>query len=393
MSFNDILKLKKQKEDQHKTSTQYFKSLVVGKDLFAMKVYHELSKLSQNVADSSENRGSLAFLAPDKIESLRDLQWRGPSRARGQNTEALKELYPELAADTNEVTSIFFKDGKFHPFGSRAKSSPLLEGEDYFKQNTIRVNENEIYPELGEEEVLDKMFDSITNCPIVSISYEANPTDLVEPVFWKVNLSDGKVIQTSHLYWGLHPFRLMDLMSGKESLDRKVIENFQALRTKSQLSVEYQLSSTNFDEIDKTWFLPLSQTHDWGHFIGDFFVEGDHAVGRFIHFLDEKEVNEEDVAKKLRILKRNFEKILDDKKQIIGDEYVRFEEYSDCQNINDETFKETPTPFKNLYMFGNNAPLGLQNQESFSFEDSLVVPTHLVRGLLTTRAVLESGMQ
>lgn len=385
MSFNDILKLKKQKEDEQKAVNKYYKSLVVGKDLFAVKVHHELSKSIEN--------GSLAFLAPDKVESLKDLQWRGPSRARGNNSNTLKQMCPELVNETAETSAIFFKEGKFHEFDSRAKPSPLLEGESYFMQNTLRINENQIYPELSSDEVLGRVLSEAIACPIVKIEFYRDPEDLIEPIHWEVFLSDGRVIQTSNLYWGLHPFRLMDLLNHRERLDRKIIENFQALRTKSQLSVEFALSSTDFENVDKTWFLPLSQTHDWGHFIGDFFVEDHHAVGRFIHFLDEKEVNEEDVAKKLRILKRNFEKILDKKKDIIGDEYVRFEEYSDCQNINDESFVNTPSPFKNLFMFGNNAPFIHRAEENKSFEDSECVPTHLVRGLMTTRAVLENGMQ
>lgn len=385
MSFNDILKLKKQKEEVQNTESKiYTKYLVVGKDLFSAKVYTELAKKVE--------KQNITFLSPEKIESLRDLEWKGPSRARGENMKSLKELIP-ATGEMGETEAIFFKEGKFHPFGSRAKSSPLLEGEEYFKQSTVRLEENGIYPELYSDEVQEDLLKSIINCPIVSVSFEANPEDLVEPVFWTVSLSDGREIKTSNLFWGLHPFLLIDLLKNKDSLDRGLIEQFQSLRTKSQISVEFQLKNVDFVDSDKTWFLPLSQTHDWGHFIGDFYTSNDQSVGRFIHFLDEKEVNEDDVAKKLRILKRNFEKILDEKKEILGQEYVRFEEYSDCQKINDKAFQETELPFKNLYLFGNNAPFATSSVENANFEDSEFAPSHFVRGLLTTQNVLQTCTQ
>lgn len=384
MSFNDILKLKKQKEESHSETKLYTKYLVVGKDLFSAKVYTELAK---NI-----EKQNITFLSPEKVESLRDLEWKGPSRARGENMQSLKELIP-ASEEIEKTDAIFFKDGKFHPFGSRAKSSPLLEGEEYFKQSTIRFEENGIYPELYNEETQDELLKSIVNCPIVSVSFNSSPDDLVEPAYWTVALSDGREIKTSNLFWGLHPFLLIDLLKNKDSLDRHLIEQFQSLRTKSQISVEFQLKNVDFEDSNKTWFLPLSQTHDWGHFIGDFYTSNDQSVGRFIHFLDEKEVNEDDVAKKLRILKRNFEKILDKNKEILGQEYVRFEEYSDCQKINDKAFQELELPFKNLYLYGNNAPFVNSIEENVNFEDSASVPSHFVRGLMTTQNVLQTCTQ
>ena len=203
-------------------------------------------------------------------------------------------------------------------------------------------------------------------------------------------LSDGREMKTSNLFWGLHPFLLIDLLKDKDSLDRNLIEQFQSLRTKSQISVEFQLKHVDFEDSNKTWFLPLSQTHDWGHFIGDFYSSQEQNVGRFIHFLDEKEVNEDDVAKKLRILKRNFEKILDKNKDVLGQEYVRFEEYSDCQKINDQAFQELTIPFKNLFLYGNNAPFVQPLDTTENFEDSASAPSHFVRGLLTTQKVLQN---
>lgn len=392
MAFNEILKLKKQKEDQQATQNKYIRNLIVGKDLFATKIFLELEKKVE--------AEQLMFISPENIESVRDLLWVGPSRTRGNNTELLAKLNQE-ASQSEVVKPIFFKEGKFHEFGSRAKSSPLLDGEEFFQSETIRVDENSFYPEIFEEGRCQDLLEKMVQCPIVSIEYEENPSDLVEPVFWKVELSDGRVFETTNLYWGLHPFQFIDLLKGKEKLNRQLIEIFQSMRTKAQISVEYNLKSDDFDEVNSTWFLPLSQTHDWGHFIGDFFKISDKensesgadstkVVARFLHFLDEKEVNEEDVAKKLRILRRNFEKILDKKKDILGSEYVRFEEFSDCQNINEEEFKNIEFPFKNVRMFGNNAPLAYLCSESSSCEDSEFSSTHFLRGYLSTNKILDT---
>ena len=142
--------------------------------MFSAKVYTELAK---NI-----EKQNITFLSPEKVESLRDLEWKGPSRARGENMQGLKELIPG-SEEIEKTEAIFFKDGKFHAFDSRAKSSPLLEGEDYFKQSTIRFEENGIYPELYNEETQEELLKSIVNCPIVSVSFNSSPDDLVEPGF------------------------------------------------------------------------------------------------------------------------------------------------------------------------------------------------------------------
>ncbi|MGB0453690.1 MAG: hypothetical protein ACPGJV_08235 [Bacteriovoracaceae bacterium] len=390
MSFDEILKLKKKaKTEEHKSF--YVPFLIVGKDLHALSLYQQVTKDKDK--DKPELKKTLLF--PSTVKNLKDLSWYGPSTIRNENIEIFKKLN-ELNDDQCRTTSaVFFKEGKFHEFGGRSKPGELIYSESYYVNEGLIYDENQLLS-MTEEEFQTVLSDTHQS-GIKSITIE-EPTDLVEPVNYTVELFDGLEIKTKTLVWGLMPHELLELVKDKSKIDRGLIEYFQSLKTPAQVCVEYDLSGVKDSEVikdlpmDKTWFLPLSQTHEWGHFIGDIFEVDNKTTLRLVHFFDEKENNEEDVAKKIRLLRRLLEKIFNVNKNFFEENFVRVSETSCCQKIDDKEYKSLEKPLENVQFISHSSPFDENSERKESFEDSFFVSGYTTRALIHTRLASQKLM-
>ena len=371
MAYSDILKLKKN-ETKNEERT-YVQNLIVGSNIFTASLFQKLS---------NNDIGEIKVLTESKFSEENFISL-GPSSIRGEsNISLLKELGSEVEA----FNSVFYKDMKFHKFGSRSKPMKLLWGEEYFTQSSVKVDEREILKLGDTEELLNLINNNLLDLKISSIE-KLESEELIEKKEWALHCTNGVVVECENLYWGETPYLFLDLLSNKKALSNEAIQFLESTKTPCALYVQFQFEESLIDK-KETIFFPLSFTHDWGHFIGDVINENSEQTARFVTYVDKDESSEEDISKKIRLLKKNIEKNFDKFKTINFREQVILSEFAPCSKIDDQLVKEADLFGGTLKFFSYNAPIDHSNNNIQKFGDSVGASSHFIRGLLSEAALL-----
>ncbi len=338
MAFKDLHKLKKIQEIQKENvDTEY---LILGHDLFTITIFKKL--VDKFGADK------VRLLSQEKFE-VKDLSPKGPSGVRGvDNINCVKHLlHPGLY---NEVAmpSQFYKDMQWKVFGGRSKSEALKFHEEHFTEGRLDINYGELFPHTNDENFLAWLNETAYPVRVKSIYY-ANEKYIVECV-------NGTEFTASHLISGITPFEFLNLYKNKNELTDKFIEFCESTISPSALFVKYDFKKPLTD-LKETLFIPLSYTHDWGHYVGEFTTKDDVQTVDFVHFIDKDQMTEEDISRIIRGIKKNLEKIFQQPKNIPIKEYISIEDSSGCLKIDDELYSEVSANFKNLNFLGYCAPV------------------------------------
>ncbi len=331
MSFKDIHKLKKIVEIQ-KEFIQV-PHLVVGKDMFAVAMYRELV-----LKYGPEN---VRLISEDQILSS-DSMIKGPGTIRGEeNQKVIHELFPESVVKNFNKPSIFYKDMAWKPFGGRSKPEALKFDEAFFASTRYEIPLEEI--ENIEDSYLVK---------IKSIS-KKDERFLVECI-------NGTEFSSEKLYFGKSPYHYMHLFSDKGALSDKFIQFCESTQTSAALLVKFVFEKP-LSDIEETMFIPLSYTHEWGHFVGEFKTIGAHQTIEFIHFIDEDHTSEEEISRTIRQLKKSLEKIFENFSTLKIEEFIAIEHEIGCLKIDDQAYDDClvndQLSTQNLFFIGINAPI------------------------------------
>ena len=378
MSFGEILKLKKEQTEDNKTL--YKKHIVVGDDFFTLALYKTLV--------DKHGKDNVSLLIEHEF-SERDLLPMGPSMIRGQkNIDAFKAAFPEIQLKETQLTSTFFKEQKFREFGGRAKPEKLLWSEEFFVEPRVELNLREAFPALFEGEFLTQVNECRLDMVLTGVTTQ-EATDLVEPAYFSLHCANGMNLECEHLYWGRGPRKFLDLYSDKNSLSDDFIQFCEETHTPAALYVDLEFQKPLTERLE-TIFIPHSYTHEWGHFVGEF-SEIEKGAGSqnasFVTYIDKDHTSEEDLSKKIRLLKRHLEKIFPEFSKISYSEYIKLSESSPCLKIDDPLFLKVRNEIKNLKMVSVNAPLGEVCDKNESCEDSVVAPSFFVRGALSLKEI------
>ncbi len=367
MGYSDIRKMKKVDEKETKTISCRF--VVVGNDLFTLASYKLLCERF--------GKDDVALLSAAEV-SVEASSFKGPNLLRGdQNIAIVKEDRPDILTKKTETVPSFYKDMKFRHFGGRSKSEVLLWGEKFFTSAHGEYSLNDIFPFLADDEFFKEASDSaITFIPlhIEKMNGEHN---------WQIECTNGSLIQCDELFWGQGPSGFLELYKDKASLSNNFIQFCEGTQTPCALHVK-MIFEKRVTQKTETLFLPLSYTHDWGHFVGEFEVvedENSKQKVEFVSYVDKNETSEEEISKKLRILKRNLEKIFPDIKGILVEEFLALLPESESLKIDDQIFFEDENKVHNLQFVSLNAPIQLSEQELVLFADSCLGVSHLARGV------------
>lgn len=368
MAYSDILKLKKV-EVKHEEKT-FIKNLIVGNDIFALDLFHHLHSI-----DST----SVKLLSEEEVTED-NFKLMGPSLVRGeQNISIFKELGLIGEADVN--ASCFYKDSKFHTFDSRTKPMTLLWGEESYIDNHIKLNPEDVLPSLKNEALLEQVRANSFVLRIKEI-YRTTPEELIDQAHWKVVLTNGLVIECENLYWGESPAVFLELFKDKKTLSSEFIEFCERTYTPCSLYVHLDLEESITDT-KETYFFPLSFTHEWGHFIGeigDSETQGYAQTAKFVTFVDKEESTEEDISKKINLLKKNLAKNFDKFDENKSKERVVLKDYSYCPDIDDSLIQDGTLNEDHLIFFSFNAPLKQAAVKDQTFVDSWMSSKFLARG-------------
>ena len=319
MAFNDLHKLKKITTIE--TQNIICDHLIVGNDLFSL----EAARIIKN--KYPDDKTNLIF----KGELTNDfLKAKGPCDIRGEvNIAKFKELRPELLINTEFCESVYYKDLKLKAFSGRGKSEKLLTGESYYTDPRVQLDHEKIFSLLDQKDEMDSLKNILRRVSIQKI--------IREDKRWDIYCLNGEIYQTTHLYWGEGPSDLLTLLENKNILTDQFIEFSEQTMSPCSLNIRIEFDEKVTD-IKETIFVPLSYTHEWGHFIGEFEVALDDGPqsAQFVHFLDKENSSEENISKKMRIFKKNLEKIIPKIKKMHFREFISLVEKSHIKEINDE---------------------------------------------------------
>ncbi len=371
MAYSDILKLKK---DETKVEERvYIQNLIVGSDIFTASLFNKLS------GESKENIKVLsdAKFSEDNLNSL------GPSCIRG---EANIDLLKSFDGEHQVHDSLFYKDMKFHKFNSRSKPMKLLWGEDYFTQKSVKVNEKKVLGLDNPKQLIKEINNSLYELRIASVE-KLEATELIQKKEWAVHCTNGQVIECENLYWGETPYLFLKLLSNKKLLDNPTVEFLESTKTPCALYVQLFFEKELIDK-NETLFFPLSFTHEWGHFIGDVITEESTQTARFVTYVDKDESSEEDISKKIRLLKKNLEKNFEQFKGANYKEQVILSDFAPCSKIDDTLIEQSKLFAGTLKFFSYNAPIRISDDLNERFGDSVGASSHFVRGLLSEQILL-----
>lgn len=377
MAFKDLHKLKKVVVVEKEFIS--VPHLVVGKDIFSLSIY----KLLQEKYGPENVR----LLSEDTILKS-DLFPKGPGTLRGEaNQKIVQELYPKAVSFVGEDLAMFYKDMTWKSFGGRSKSEALKFNEEFFTGPRFDINPEVIFPELKDaEEFLSLINQEAYQVRIKSVKASEKG--------FSVECLNGTEFTCEKLYFGQSPYQYLQFYTNKSELSDTFIEFCESTKTPSALFVKFVFEKPITDSLE-TLFIPLSYTHEWGHFVGEFGQTDGLQSIEFIHFIDEDHTSEEDVSRIIRLLKKGMEKIFEKFSKINSREYIVLEQEIGCLKIDDQLFSKASSEEKNkcenLFFLGINAPLEESWRSTNSFEYSGFGIVMLARALLVHHFVCEKS--
>lgn len=376
--FN-LLSLKK-KEDIN-ISTSYVRHLVVGEDLFSVALYWELRK---KLGDEQ-----VKWLCPKPITE-KDLLPLGPNTLRGEsNIEKFKRFFPDVETEEVEAPAEFFKELKWRPFGGRAKSEKLLWNEEFFTLKRADFDIYALFPFLKEEDLYETLEKNRLDFAAKNIARQ-EPDDLAEPAHFAIELSNNDILKCEHLYWGGGPRTFLDTYDNKNELTDDFITFCEEATSPAALYIQMEFDKA-ITEKEQTLFIPLSYTHEWGHFVGEFkALENGKQRGEFVTFMDIQHTNEQEISKKIRLLKKNLEKIFGENSTQISDEFIKLSSTSPCLKIDDSLFRDLKKEWSHLALASFNAPMGNCSDMVENCEDSLRTVSFFARAAYRHQEIVQS---
>lgn len=342
MSIRDLQKLKKNNIEIQKT--EYKRFLVVGDDKKAATRALELVK--------SQGLEEVGLLKKTPYVE-QDLQSFGPSRERQKTGLG--------------ITPLFYKDQDFKLFYGRSKNQKLLNEEIIY---TLDQGAQTRAVEAIDEELLIRLNQLVISAIPLKIE-KVEPTDFIQPVEWKVLLSDGRLLTCQHLIWACHPQIFIDLFTPKNSISDEVLGLVEETHGPSAVYIRYYLNQ-KIDDRRETFFIPLSQTHELGHFIGQIrpVEQSAQFCFDFIYFVDLEQVDEDLLSKNIKLLRRSLEKIFGLFNQAVCGEYIKVRSPNDLLVMSANLVDKMTSHWEHFELCQAHDQQELNVNVQESFEDS-----------------------
>lgn len=337
----------------------YFKHIVMGENIWAALTYLKLVK--------KHGASEVKLISPnvyDKHTIINELRC-SPSKLRDEySATLLRDLNIKLEVMPRTNESIFYKDSKFHDFDGRAKPLAMLDGEEYFSKKGFDFKLEAMFSD-EEWNDLDETLANGQENKFVSKITRSTPSDLVEKSNFILTTGEVEEYHCEKLYYTHSPRQFYKLVSNKDALNDELAAYCSSLEEKVGLSIHFEVDREIHDK-SQTVFLPQSQTHEWGHFIIDF-DEFNPALKKqtfkTLMFIDLDEVNEEELAKKVRLLKRSIERIFPELQKARVTEHIHFDQEYLIQSTDDFSSNYKQDNSRAVIFEGPGAPTLKDNGE------------------------------
>ncbi len=352
MSFN-LRAFKDLKKDQKQQNPrQHFRHLILGHDLKAVLQLVELKE------KFPEEKVRLITPRPLTKKTLIENYENGVTTLRDENTvtEIYKKYYDfKCFKQANE--SLFYKDGKFHEFSGRAKSMELRDGESFFKGLGYRYEISSLFkPAIWEK--LDELLTEAQDVKVIDIIQKTDPKDLVDKDEWLLTTKDYFEITAESLYVTLAPNKFLNLMYDKDNLTNELIDYLSSVKVLQGIQVTWDLAKEIHPE-ERTLFIPQSMTHEWGHFIVEFEAFNHATKTQKMHvmfLIHEEEPQAEDLAGKIRLMKRVLDRVFSGFEKEIKKEHILYSEEMIQWDQKDQLAEQIGFDYPSLKILGEGGP-------------------------------------
>ncbi len=360
MSFN-LLKFKKPQVKEVINQELTVDFLVIG---FDAKTMFELS-----LAENSEQHKVL-FL--DQNE-----------RTIQENLKLLDNLpYPWLFNTTVNDETKFYKDGEFRSFQGRHKINNCHPFLLKFMHKLHAGSWSTWWDEKLSLDLKNKFDESLMIGQVKSVFYKANS--------WEVHTFDHKIIKAPKIKWNLSPELFLKLFRYEEQYPKSFLTWSSNFKPLNFLLLQFNIPSELFNNIGNG-LIPLTMGTDEGYFLlSKFDGKVQDSNLNLLYVFDESDFQEEDVANKIRLMKKQMAKIFGINEKILRDERVFFLPHftfrveNNAEPITDfiqdsaifdfdqQYFSHTPTELSDTYVkFAAASELELPFDVSDKTEDQL----------------------
>lgn len=330
MSGFGIRALKKQADHAERNNKRsFFKHVVYGENFEGVLTFLKLNKqYPGEVKYITRN----PYFYTEVIQQIRCTM--NPIRSE-EAANKLMGTHPELEIFKANKNVYFYKDTKFHKFGGRAKSHDLKPTEHFFIKPYYNFKPEALIP---SEEQLDAILKEHQLHKILSEIQVCTPSDLVEKVNFRLSTGEYEYIECEFLYFCESPKKFFSLVKDKSTLNEELCEYIAPIHANSGITVYFECDREVFDKAT-SMVIPQSMTHDWGSFMLDFEAYDPAAQAqkfKALSFLSEDDVQEEDLAKKIRLMVRVIERVLPEFAKANVKQTIKFNDEYLLEGVNDE---------------------------------------------------------
>ena len=352
MSFN-LRAFKDLKKDQKtKNPRRHFRHLILGHDLKAIMLLVELKAKFPDEA--------VHLMTPRLItkKTLIETYQNGVSTLRDENTvtEIYKSFF-DFKCSKHSHEPLFYKDGKFHDFAGRAKSMELRDGEAFFKSMAYRFDISSLF-KADDWEKLDELLNEAQEVRVIDLVQKTEPQDLVDKNEWLLTTKDYNEISAENLYVTLAPGKFLSLIHDKSSITTELMDYLSSVKVLQGIQVSWELSKELYAE-ERTLFIPQSMTHEWGHFILEFEAYNHATKTQKLHvmfLIHEEEPQAEDLASKIRLMKRVIDRVFSDFEKHIKKEFILYSEEMIQWDQKDALAEQISFDYPTLKLLGEGGP-------------------------------------
>ncbi|MBA2405875.1 MAG: hypothetical protein H0V66_13950, partial [Bdellovibrionales bacterium] len=205
-------------------------------------------------------------------------------------------------------------------------------------------------------ENLDNIISQHIDIRIVEGIEKTEVKDLVEKGEWLLTFKDFNKISCENLYSALSPKKFLSFLKNKESITPDVIDFCSSANIQAALSITW-LMKKEYSSEERTFFIPQSMTHEWGHFIVEFDNTDEGQLCHGLFLIHEDEPQTEDLASKIRLMKRVLERVFPDFESNIHKEYIRFDDEMFVSDVKDNLIEQISFDYPTLKFVGQAAPM------------------------------------
>ncbi len=304
----------------------FVKDLILGSHPIALK-------LLKNLSDNTKEEVKLIH----EFEFADSFILAAPRLLRGEkNYQYFRENFPQIEIEDAHLISKFYKDGEKREFGGRVKPHEIKEEEKFFCVKPYLFDEKKFYGDWSEYEHLKDRHVKAYIKMITPLKLE----EIASREHYSIELTDGRIYRCENLYVTFSPVKLAEYLN-KDKLDlvpNNLFSYAKNLKSHPSLSVKMKLKG-EWEKDLSTLFIPQSQTHEWGSFITEFDAydsSSDTQAVNVLCYLTENEIaDNEEIAKKIRLMKRVLDRVYENFEKRVLSENISFSTDFLCSNCED----------------------------------------------------------